>query len=287
LPPKNTVTGPNEALGVSVWITGARTVGETDRHANPVIVRPARPPALPALPTVRTLPGLPTPPAGPNARPCPHLPALPAPARIDPRNDAGLYLMTERSVREMNPPDTTTAESPHAPRWERRKESRPAELLAAALDLFVERGYAATRLDDIASRAGVSKGTLYLYFANKEELFKALVRENIVVLLDRFRREIADSDASASALIEQFLRSWWRDFGATRLAGIAKLIMAEAGNFPEVARFFHDEVIQPNGELLGSIIGRGVERGEFRPVDVEAAAQLFLCSEDSISATRN
>jgi len=164
----------------------------------------------------------------------------------------------------------------HAPRWERRKESRPAELLDAALDLFVERGYAATRLDDIASRAGVSKGTLYLYFANKEELFKALVRENIVALLDRFRSEIAASGEPAPVLVEQFIRMWWADFGATRLSGIAKLIMAEAGNFPEVARFFHDEVIGPNGELLGSIIARGVARGEFRPVDVEVAAHLWI-----------
>jgi AcrR family transcriptional regulator len=176
----------------------------------------------------------------------------------------------------MPPADVTSAQAPHPPRWERRKERRPAELLSAALDLFVERGYAATRLDDIASRAGVSKGTLYLYFANKEELFKALVRENIIVLLDRFRNEIATSAAPADSLIEQFLRSWWRDFGATRLAGIAKLIMAEAGNFPEVARFFHGKVIQRNGELLGSIIRRGIERGEFRPVDVETAAQLWI-----------
>jgi len=163
-----------------------------------------------------------------------------------------------------------------APRWERRKESRPAELLAAALELFVERGYAATRLDDIASRAGVSKGTLYLYFANKEELFKALVRENIVRLLDAFREEVERSDESASALIRTFLQRWWSDFGATRLSGLCKLIMAEAGNFPEVARFFHDEVIQPNGELLASLAARGVARGEFRPVDVEAAVHLWI-----------
>ena len=96
------------------------------------------------------------------------------------------------------------------------------------------------------------------------------------MLLDRFRSEIADSDAPATLLIEQFLRGWWRDFGSTRLAGIAKLIMAEAGNFPEVARFFHDEVIEPNGALLGSIIARGIERGEFRPIDVECAAHLWI-----------
>lgn len=176
----------------------------------------------------------------------------------------------------MTPPDPAPSGTAHAPRWERRKESRPAELLAAALELFVERGYAATRLDDIASRAGVSKGTLYLYFANKEDLFKALVRENIVALLDRFRDEIAGSDEPSASLVEHFVRAWWRDFGGTRLAGLAKLIMSEAGNFPEVARFFHDEVIRPNNELLGTIIARGVARGEFRPVDVEVAAHLWI-----------
>ena len=170
-----------------------------------------------------------------------------------------------------DPPDALPA-----PRRERRKESRPAELMAAALELFAERGYAATRLDDIASRAGVSKGTLYLYFGNKQELFEALVRENIVALLDRFRAEIAGSDESADALLERFFRSWWRDFGATRLSGLCKLVMAEAGNFPEVARFFHDEVIRPNGELLGSIVARGVARGEFRPVDLEIATHLWI-----------
>lgn len=163
-----------------------------------------------------------------------------------------------------------------APRRERRKESRPAELLAAALELFVERGYAGTRLDDIASRAGVSKGTLYLYFANKEELFKALVRENIVSRLDRFRAELHGSAAPASELVGTFLHRWWQEFGGTRLAGIAKLIMSEAGNFPEVARFFDDEVIRPNAELFASILTRGIERGEFRPVDVETATHLWI-----------
>ncbi|HYF57714.1 MAG TPA: TetR/AcrR family transcriptional regulator [Burkholderiaceae bacterium] len=173
-------------------------------------------------------------------------------------------------------PTTPSDPAGGAPRWERRKESRPAELLDAALELFVERGYAATRLDDIAARAGVSKGTLYLYFANKEELFKALIRENIVSLIDRFRAEIERSDLPAPALVEHFMRVWWRDFGSTRLAGLAKLVMAEAGNFPEVARFFHDEVIRPNGELFGSILARGVARGEFRAVDVPTAAHLWI-----------
>jgi AcrR family transcriptional regulator len=169
---------------------------------------------------------------------------------------------------------TSTTERP--PRWERRKESRPAELLAAALDCFVERGFAATRLDDVAARAGVSKGTLYLYYAGKDELFMAVVRENIIPLIDEFRREVTVSSASSAELLSRFLLGWWQRAGETKLAGIAKLIIAEAGNFPDVARFFHEEVTLQNHQLLAGIIERGIRSGEFRAVDTEAAAQLLL-----------
>jgi TetR/AcrR family transcriptional regulator len=172
---------------------------------------------------------------------------------------------------------SVSADPPNqAPRWERRKESRPAELIAAALDVFVERGYAATRLEDVAARAGVSKGTLYLYFANKEELFQAVVRENIVAQLERFRETVVHSEAPAGELLRRFIHAWWAGFGGTRLSGIAKLIVSEAGNFPEVTRFFYDEVIRPNSELLGMLVARGVERGEFRPVDIEAAVHVWM-----------
>jgi AcrR family transcriptional regulator len=178
-------------------------------------------------------------------------------------------------------PSRTPAEDPdaqptQAPRWVRRKESRPAELTAAALDVFVERGYAATRLEDVASRAGVSKGTLYLYFANKEELFKAVVRENIVPQIETFRDTVETSPAPPAELLERFFTGWWQGFGSTRLSGIAKLIVSEAGNFPEVARFFYEEVIRPNSELLALLVRRGVERGEFRPVDIDAAVHVWM-----------
>ena len=164
----------------------------------------------------------------------------------------------------------------HTPRWERRKESRPAELLAAALDIFVERGFAATRLDEVARRAGVSKGTLYLYFENKEELFKAVVREAIVPLIQDYRRDFENSEASSLELLPRFFREWWRHFGSTPLAGIAKLIIGEAGNFPELARFFFAEVIQPNDALLCAIVERGIARGEFASIDVEASIRVWM-----------
>lgn len=157
---------------------------------------------------------------------------------------------------------------PPRPRWERRKEARPAELLAAALDLFVEKGYAGTRLDDVAARAGVSKGTLYLYFANKEELFKAVARENIVTPLAEVGEAMRSFDGPSAALLRTVIGAWWKDFGGTHAGGLAKLMMAESGNFPEIAAFFLEEVIEPWHRLLGSVIERGIERREFRAVDV-------------------
>ncbi len=162
-----------------------------------------------------------------------------------------------------------------APRWERRKESRPAELLAAALEIFVERGFAATRLDDVAARAGVSKGTLYLYYPSKDELFKAVVRGSIVPLIEAFRRDVESSGDSSEALLRRFFTEWWSRFGGTALSGICKLVMAEARNFPEIARFFDDEVIVPGNAVLAQLIDRGIASGEFAPVDVEVMTHLW------------
>jgi AcrR family transcriptional regulator len=161
------------------------------------------------------------------------------------------------------------------PRWTRRKEARPQELLAAALDLFVERGYAATRLDDVASRAGVSKGTLYLYFTNKEELFKAVVRENVVPVLGEAEEMIDRYEGSSTELFREIVLGWWERIGNTKLSGITKLMMAEAGNFPEVTQFYHDEVISRGNAMIVRMLERGIERGEFRRINVYQAMNLI------------
>ena len=162
------------------------------------------------------------------------------------------------------------------PRWSRRKSARPEEILQAALNLFVERGYANTRAEDVAKSAGVSKGTVFLYFTNKETLFKAVVRENIVPLIEEFKTQSVDSKDTSEKLVRQFFVSWWALFGATKLSGLCKLIVAEAGNFPEVARFFHAEVIQPTHALLAYLLSRGIESGEFRQVDPRPFAPLMI-----------
>lgn len=159
-------------------------------------------------------------------------------------------------------------------RWERRKEARPQELLAAALDLFVERGFNATRLDDVAKRAGVSKGTLYLYFTNKEELFKAVIRENMVPVLDHAEDIIDRHEGHSKDLFREIVLAWWDRVGSTKLAGISKLMMAEAGNFPEIARFFYEEVVVRRDAMIVQVLERGIKRGEFRQIDVQEAISV-------------
>jgi AcrR family transcriptional regulator len=160
------------------------------------------------------------------------------------------------------------------PRWTRRKDARPEEITAAALELFVERGFAGTRLDDVAASAGVSKGTVYLYFANKEELFKAVVREGLVSPLVAFKDMASHFDGSMFDLLRKLVHGWWEKVGSTRASGIPKLILAESGNFPELARFYLAEVVEPGHEVITQIIRRGIARGEFRPVDADDTARL-------------
>ena len=168
---------------------------------------------------------------------------------------------------------------------ERRKQDRPGELLEAALDLFVEKGFAATRAEEVALRAGVSKGTLFLYFPSKEELFKAVVMENVARPVAEGIVEAENFPGTSSELLTWMMLEWWRRYGATKASGISKLMMSEAGNFPELAQFFRDNVIQPAQALVRLVLQRGIDRGEFRAVDVDntiysvMAPLIFLVME--------
>jgi TetR/AcrR family transcriptional regulator len=158
----------------------------------------------------------------------------------------------------------------HAKR-ERRKEARPGELLDAALDLFVEKGFAATRAEEVAARAGVSKGTLFLYFPSKEELFKAVVRENISGRFKEWNEEFETFEGSTAEMVRYCMQVWWDRIGATRASGITKLVISEARNFPEIAAFYQQEVIAPGTQLVRRILQRGMDRGEFRALDLDYA----------------
>jgi AcrR family transcriptional regulator len=165
---------------------------------------------------------------------------------------------------------------PTSPIRKRRKEARPAELTAAALGLFVDKGFAATRLEDVAARAGVSKGTLYLYFDSKEALFKAVIQEGIVPVILENEEIAAHYTGCSFDLMEVLLANWWCKIGQTDFAGIPKLMVAEARNFPEIAQFYHENVIRRARTLVGSALKRGMDSGEFRRMDIETTIDVII-----------
>ncbi len=150
-------------------------------------------------------------------------------------------------------------------KWERRSEERPAELMAAAVRLFAERGFSGTRLEDVAASAGVSKATVYRYFEGKEQLFEAVVRQVVTPNVEQARALVDAFDGSTSNLIRTLLRLLETALDGP-LPAVLKLVIAEAGNFPELARLWADVALRPMLALLHGVVQRGVDRGEFRPV---------------------
>ncbi|HTJ21395.1 MAG TPA: TetR/AcrR family transcriptional regulator [Gemmatimonadaceae bacterium] len=169
----------------------------------------------------------------------------------------------------------TASPSHQEPRWRRLPEERPRQILEAAREVFGEHGLAAARLDDIAKRAGLSKGTIYLYFPNKEELFREMVRQMVVSQIEQGEQELSAMNESATEVLTQFLRSYWRFIRSPQFAPLFRLIHAEIHSFPDLARFYAEEVISRVHRLIAAIITRGIETGEFRPLDARVAARMM------------
>lgn len=161
-------------------------------------------------------------------------------------------------------------------RWRRRKQDRPAEILAAALKTFSIKGFAATRLDEVAKEAGVSKGTLYLYFESKEALFKAVVTEFVVPQIAKAEEQADQYAGSIKELMLNLLEQWRVNVLETELSGLTKIMIAEASNFPEMAKFYLENVIQRMRDFVTKLIDLGIERGEFRQCNSEYTARTFL-----------
>ena len=160
--------------------------------------------------------------------------------------------------------------SPSSPSRQRRKEARPQELLDAALDLFAEKGFAATRSEEVAARAGVAKGTLYLYYPSKEELLKAVISQGLSREIAAGAEAAEHFPGSTADLLREVLTAWWQRVFDSPNSAIFKLVITEVRNFPEIAEFYLDQVVRPGKQLIGRILERGIARGEFRRVDVPA-----------------
>lgn len=170
---------------------------------------------------------------------------------------------------------------------ERRKEARPVELLDAALTLFVEKGYAATKVEEVAALAGVSKGTLFLYFATKQDLFKAVIRSNLADHFPAWNQEFDTFQGSTADMLSYAMQSWWERIGNTRASGITKLVTSEGSNFPEVVAFYEAEVMRPGRALFKAILQRGIDRGEFRPMDTDTAVYSLVSTIFFLSMWRH
>ena len=162
------------------------------------------------------------------------------------------------------------------PRFRRRKEDRPQEITEAALHAFAEKGYAATRVEEVAKRAGVSKGLLYLYFKTKEELFKAVIRSFVVPKIDELTAVVDSNELSS----EEFLRGPFLDFVKTLpgspVSVLVRLMIAEGPKHPDLLQFYWDNVISRGLAALERVIESGVESGEFRPSVVDEFPHLFV-----------
>ena len=161
---------------------------------------------------------------------------------------------------------------PTRAKHERRKEARPGELVQAALQLFVEKGFAATRSEEVAARAGVSKGTLFLYFPSKTDLLKAVIAKTLAGHYRVWNAEFDRLEGSTADMLRHCLDVWWELVGATPVSGIAKLMMTEGNNFPDLAAYYRSEVVEPGHALIRRILRRGIDSGEFHPVDVDHAS---------------
>src|SRR6185312_5326207 len=163
-----------------------------------------------------------------------------------------------------------------AKRWQRRKEDRLGEILEAALACFSKKGFAATRMDDIAADAKIAKGTIYLYFDNKEAVFKALARDAMGARLEAIQAFIAQYQGSAADLLRLVVTNLGEFARTSDRIILPRLLLAEAGNFPELLKFWRQELIERGLGIFQSIVRRGVDSGEFRDLPAEHVARLCI-----------
>lgn len=162
------------------------------------------------------------------------------------------------------------------PRFRRRKDERPAEITEAAFEVFAEKGYAAARVQEVALRAGVSKGLMYLYFKTKEELFKAVIRSVVVRRVDALLANIETSTSSS----EEFLRGPFADFmkqiPGSPVAVVIRLLLSEGPRHPDLVDYYWQNVVSKGLDAIRRFVARGVHRGEFRSTAIDDLPQLFL-----------
>jgi AcrR family transcriptional regulator len=168
----------------------------------------------------------------------------------------------------------TSSPSTSEPRWRRRPSERPTEILQAALDVFAEKGLAGARVEDIAARAGVSKGTVYLYFPAKEELFREALRDKVARTIEGLSSATPPGEPVQRLL--RFVEAYWVHLRQPHFASMYRLLMAELHQFPDLTRFYAEELSGKVIDLLAEIVREGVGSGDFRPIDPAVASRMIV-----------
>ena len=171
-------------------------------------------------------------------------------------------------------PRAKSLEQKIAPKWRRCPEDRPGQIIEAALQVFGERGLANARLQDIAVKAGVSKGTIYLYFPNKEELFREMIRRTAIAAIER--AEQANTQGKPTSQLLAFMKGYWAFVRSPVFITIYRLVLGELHQFPDLAKFYAIEVVARGQKLLSGIIQKGIDAGEFREMDPMIAARMLV-----------
>ena len=162
------------------------------------------------------------------------------------------------------------------PRYQRRKENRPQEITEAAFDAFAEKGYSATKVADVAKRAGVSKGLMYLYFKTKEELFKAVIKSVVIRRVDRLIENVETTKLSSEDFIRGPLQTFLQQLPASPVAVVIRLLISEGRKHPDLVDYYYDNVVSKGLAAISGFLARGVERGEFRQSPVTDLPHLVL-----------
>jgi AcrR family transcriptional regulator len=183
-----------------------------------------------------------------------------------------------KSNRQSKPARTSaggrTAPATNSNRAERTAERRAA-IVEAALDEFIARGFTATRLDDVAKRAGVAKGTIYLHFRDKESMFEELISTAIVPLLGRLVPPPSMNGSVRDAL-EGFANAFIQEVATTRRGDIVRLIVAEGPRFPAIADFYYREVISRGLAAMRALIELAIARGEIKQPELARFPQIVV-----------
>lgn len=152
-------------------------------------------------------------------------------------------------------------------KWNRRKEARPTEIIEAATEIFIQSGYAAANLDEVARRAGIAKGTLYRYFDDKETLFRAVVQHAIAANLAMLELAGGTITGSIAEIVPRLIKAAVQTSGGSKAPALARLVIAESQAFPDLATIWHDNVVSRVLSMLCALIGQAQEAGEVRPGD--------------------